>query len=405
MTQSIQPLKGFRDFLPAEAKQRQWLKSKMIEIFESWGFDPLETPTLEPKELFAGQIGEDEKLFFSFTDNGGRDVVMRYDQTVPTCRVVGQFSQQLPFPFKRYQIQSAYRAEKPQKGRYREFMQCDADIFGDETPYADAEVIALSLDIYRKLGFSQAIVKMNDRTLMQNIPYEAISSIDKLEKLGRDGVIEDMVLKNISCEEAKQYLKQIETLQPNETINIILNYLKGMGFDESWYRFDPSIARSFSYSTGPIWEVVIPEAGRSSVLGGERFDSLIEKISGKKIAGTGFAVGFDRTLEAAIAVGLAPTFSTSTRVLLAQIDPSTQSDMIAITQRLRIREINAELYTNPTEKLSKQLKYADKKGIPFVLIMGSQEKANGMIQVKDLRSQSQKMIPVQQLDALIDELR
>src|SRR4030042_7163728 len=154
----LQTLKGFRDFLPEDALKRQWLKDKLCRIFEKWGYDPLETPTLEPLELFAGQIGEDEKLFFKFEDQGGRKVALRYDQTVPTCRVVGQYAQQLIMPFKRYQIQPAFRAEKPQKGRYREFLQADADIFGVESPYADAETIALSLDIYRSLGFPKAKV-------------------------------------------------------------------------------------------------------------------------------------------------------------------------------------------------------------------------------------------------------
>src|SRR3989338_5764945 len=165
-----QTLKGFRDFLPQDAMKRNWLRNKLTEIFELWGYDPLETPTLEPLELFTGQIGEDEKLFFSFTDHGGRKVALRYDQTVPSVRVVSQYLNQLPKPFKRYQIQNAFRAEKPQRGRYREFTQCDADIFGDSSPYADAETIALSLDIYKKLGFKEAKVLINDRNLLSDLP-------------------------------------------------------------------------------------------------------------------------------------------------------------------------------------------------------------------------------------------
>lgn len=176
-------LKRISGFLPKTALKRQWLKEKIIEVFELWGYDPMETPTLEPLELFAGQIGEDEKLFFKFKDNGGRDVALRYDQTVPACRVVGQYNSTLISPFKRYQIQPAFRAENPQKGRYREFLQCDADIFGIDSPFADAEVIALSLDIYRRLGFTNAKALINDRSLLRDFPYEAIVAIDKLKKL------------------------------------------------------------------------------------------------------------------------------------------------------------------------------------------------------------------------------
>jgi len=142
--QNIQTLKGFRDFTPEDALKRQWLKNAIIQVFELWGYDPIETPTLEALELFEGQIGEDEKLFFKFQDPGGRNVALRYDQTVPTCRFVGQYAQVLPMPFRRYQIQPSFRAENTQKGRYREFLQCDADIFGVDSPIADAELIALS---------------------------------------------------------------------------------------------------------------------------------------------------------------------------------------------------------------------------------------------------------------------
>src|SRR3989338_3602355 len=181
--QNIQLLKGFRDFLPEEARKRAWLRTKMVSVFEKWGYEPLETPTLEPLELFTGQIGEEEKLFFKFKDQGDRDVALRYDQTVPTCRVIGQYGNQLTFPFKRYQIQPAFRSEKPQKGRYREFTQVDADIFGVKTPDADAETIALSLDIYKQLGFKRAVVRINSRALFKDMPYEAIVSIDKIKKI------------------------------------------------------------------------------------------------------------------------------------------------------------------------------------------------------------------------------
>ena len=203
MNKNLQTLKGFRDFLPEEALKREWLDNQLREIFKVWGYDPVETPTLEYLDLFEGQIGDDEKLFYKFKDPGGRDVALRYDQTVPICRVVGQYGQQLNMPFRRYQIQSVFRADKPQKGRYREFIHCDADIFGISSPLADAELIALSLDIYRRLGFPKAKVLINDRQLLKDLSYEAIVSIDKLKKIGRDGVIKQMVKRNISKKQAE----------------------------------------------------------------------------------------------------------------------------------------------------------------------------------------------------------
>ena len=245
----LQTLKGFRDFLPPDAEKRLWLTEKIRAIFQSWGYVPLESPTLEYAELFKGQIGEDEKLFFKFTDQGDREVAMRYDQTVPTCRIVAQYRNELKFPFKRYQIQTSFRAEKPQKGRYREFLQADADIIGVKSPIADAECIALSLEVYKQIGFKNVKVLINDRDLMKDLPYEAIVAIDKLKKIGKDGVIETMVNKGIEKSKAQRYLSYVENLKPNETMQIILKYLNNMGYQSDWYEFAPTIARSSRWAT------------------------------------------------------------------------------------------------------------------------------------------------------------
>lgn len=390
-------LKGFRDFPPSQALQRQWLEKKIRRIFELWGYDPIETPTLESLDLFSGQIGEDEKLFFSFEDQGGRQVALRYDQTVPTCRFVGQNRQQLAFPFKRYQIQPAFRAEKPQKGRYREFLQCDADIFGLDSPLADAELIALSLDIFRRLGFPKAKVLINDRQLLKDIPYPAIAAIDKLSKIGPSGVIKEMIGKGINENDAKQYLQTIQNLKPNQTINTILDYLKQLGFPSDWYQFDPTIARSFSYSTGPIWEVVIPGFDGGSVLGGERFDKLVLDISGQEVPATGFGLGFDRTLEAAIQLGIAPQFSTLSSVLISPLDTNSLGYSLTVSQQLRDAGINTELYPDPNAKIQKQLKYANKKGIPFVAIIGDQELKDKTVTLKDMDKGAQETLLVSEL--------
>ena len=393
----MQTLKGFRDFLPEEALKRNWLKSRIQKVFETWGYDPLETPTLEPLELFSGQIGEEENLFFKFKDPGGRDVALRYDQTVPVCRVVGQYNQTIPFPFKRYQIQSAYRAEKPQKGRYREFLQCDADIFGVASPYADAEVIALSLDIYRQLGFNEAKVLINDRALLKEIPYNAIVAIDKLKKIGKEGVIAEMISKGIEKKIAESYLDTVLNLKPNETVNIILAYLKNLDFPENWYAFEPTIARSFAYSTGPIWEVVIPGIESGSVLGGERYDKLVAKISGTDIPGTGFGIGFDRTLEAAEQFGLIPTLKTNSQVLVTVFKKELLPLSLNLVDVLRKVGINTELYPEPDVKLDKQLKYADRKGIPFVVIIGSDEKAKNLLKLKDMQKRTEELLSEKEL--------
>ncbi len=398
MTKIIQPLKGFRDFLPTQALKRRWLKNRLEEIFALWGFDPMETPTLEPLELFAGQIGEDEKLFYKFEDNGGRQVALRYDQTVPTCRVVGANWQILTNPFRRFQIQAAFRAENTQKGRYREFLQADADIFGSSSPIADAEVIALSLDIYRRLGFQKPLVLINDRSLLQSVPYTAIASIDKLDKIGENGVIADMVKKGIMKAQAEIYFNYVKNIKPNATLTAIFDYLKSCGFSEEMYKFEPTLARSFSYSTGPIWEIKLPETqSASSVLGGERYDLLAEKVSGQKIPATGFGLGFDRTLEACESLNLVPGFDTDTQVLVTIFSPELLPKSLETASALRTSGINTEVYPDPNTRLDKQLKYASRKNIPFVVIIGPDEAAQNSINLKNMRGGTQTQTSLSEL--------
>lgn len=402
LPRTLQTLRGFRDFLPHEAMLRNWLKAKMVSVAESWGYEPMETPTLEPLELFVGQIGEDEKLFFSFEDQGGRKVALRYDQTVPTCRVIGQYGNTLTYPFRRYQVQSAFRAEKPQKGRYREFTQFDLDIFGVSSPLADAEVIAVNLDMYRQLGFKKAVALVNNRDLMDGIPYTAVAAIDKLKKIGEEGVIAEMITKGLPKSEAQSYLTAVKNIKPDETIQTIFNYLAQSGFPDDWYAFEPTLARSFSYSQGPIWEIVIPEYGAGSVAGGERYDRLVKSISGLQVPATGVGIGFDRTLEAAIACGIAPTMQAVSHVLVTVFQTSLWKQLIEISRLLREKGIATELYPDPNVKLDKQLKYADRKDIPYVIIQGPDEAARGVVKLKNMKTKIQEELT---LDALIQKLR
>lgn len=387
-----QPLSGFRDFLPSEARKRAWLKDQMVKVFEKWGYEPIETPTVEPLEIFQGEIGEDEKLFFKFTDLGGRSVALRYDQTVPTCRLVGANFSKIVFPFRRYQIQSNFRAEKPQRGRYREFVQADIDIFGVASPTADAETIAMSIDLYKTLGFKKVVALVNNRDLMKGIPYPAIVAIDKLKKIGRDGVVKDMIKKGITKKKAEEYLAKVENLKPDETIKTIFDYLEKSGFSKDSYEFSPTLARSFSYSQGPIWEMVIPQYNAGSVGGGERYDNLMERITGLKIPATGIAFGFDRTLEALEVCKLMPKFVSVTKVLISVFSPDFWDSSIKLANEVRIAGIETELYPEKEAKLDKQLKYADKRGIPYVIIVGPDEMAKGIVTLKDFSSKTQLVV-------------
>jgi len=390
--EKIQTLKGFRDFLPSEAKKRQWLKNKMAEVAQRWGYEPIETPTLEPYDLFRGEIGEDEKLFYKFVDNGGRDVMLRYDQTVPTCRFVANNFNELTFPFRRYQCQSVFRAENPQRGRYREFTQFDLDIFGVSSPTADAEVIAENLDTYLTIGFKRPVIVFNNRDLMKDIPYEAIVAIDKLKKIGWDGVIDDMVSKGIEKTQAEKYFSRVQDIQPDETIEMIITYLEKSGFGKEYYRFEPTLARSFSYSQGPIWEIVIEDYTAGSVGGGERYDGMMERLTGIKMPATGVAFGFDRTLEAADQLGLVPEFGAVSKVLVCPLGEKSLPSSLSFADKLRKENVNVEIYPEYEAKLEKQLKFANRKGVPFVAILGEEESGKGKVTLKNMKTGEQELL-------------
>lgn len=398
--QNVQTLKGFRDILPEMAAKRQWVKAKMVQVAERWGYAPIETPTLEPLSLFTGEIGEDEKLFYKFTDNGGREVMLRYDQTVPICRFVAANQNELTFPFRRYQVQSVFRAENPQKGRYREFTQFDLDIFGVKDATADAEVIAENLDTYLTLGFKKPVIIFNNRDLMKDIPYEAIVAIDKLKKIGQDGVTADMVKKGIDKSQAQKYFDYVQNITPDETVKTIIDYLENAGYGSEFYRFEPTLARSFSYSQGPIWEIVIEDYAVGSVGGGERYDGMMERLTGLAMPATGVGFGFDRTVEAADQLGLIP-ISQSTRVLATIFTPTLQGLALQVAQKLRAAGINTELYPDANTKLDKQLKYADKKGIPYALVLGTDEVGKGVVTLKNLSTREQQTLPLEQVVKLL----
>lgn len=391
-----QTLKGFRDFLPEDAMKRQYVVDIIRKTFELYGFEPIETPAIEYLEVFTGNIGEDEKLFYKFTDTGGRKVALRYDQTVPTCRLVAQYPDKIIMPFKRYQIQTVWRAEKPQKGRYREFLQCDADIFGVDDRTADAETIALTIDIYKNLGFKKPIAVINDRDLYQGIPYKAIVAIDKLDKIGEERVIKELITKGYPKKEAEQLLNSIRNKKPNEHLKQVFVFLDNYGMKEN-YLYKPTLARSFSYSEGTIWEMIVEEFKAGSLAGCERYDSLVSRFSNRRVPGVGFAIGFDRTVLAMEEQGLLPNIKTRIKVLVTVFNKELLPASQKLTQTLRKQGINVDLYSDPNDRLDKQFKYADKKGIPYVAIIGPDEAKNNIVTVKNLKENTQKMVKQEEL--------
>jgi len=228
--------KGFRDFLPSDAAGRAFLLDKIKSVLERYGFEPLETPAIEYAETLKGKYGEEEKLIYEFEDRGGRAVALRYDQTVPLARVVAQYSD-LPKPFKSYQIQPVWRAEKPQKGRYREFLQVDFDSVGTDSLLADAECISAAIDCLKEIGFKNFSVRINDRLVFQDLPPAAISAIDKLKKIGEDGVLVELQNKGFKIGEARKILDQINKNTSTPSIDKLFDYLEQLGVSKELFAF------------------------------------------------------------------------------------------------------------------------------------------------------------------------
>lgn len=409
-----QLLRGFRDFLPKDKKQRDWLTAKIKETFERFGFEPIETPALEYSSLLLGKYGtEADKLVYRFTDNGGRDVALRFDQTVPTARVLAlnQNPDVLPQLLRRYQIQNVFRADKPQKGRYREFIQCDADIFASTPPIADAEILSVYAEIYRNVGFQKLIIKVNDREtllplllqagILENQLFSVIQSIDKLEKIQEDGVSEELLKKGLSLPTIKRVFENLRSAKPSKNLSAIVLVAEELGIPKDTIRFSTTLARGLDYYTGMVFEGIIPNIQGGSVGGGGRYDKLIESLGGVAIKAVGFGLGFDRTLEAAEELGLLPR-SRATATVLVTIFEGNPVQSVKTARFLRDQGINTELFTQPV-KLDKQLKYADKKGIPYVVILGPEEAENGTATVKDMRKQSQQTVPLAKLPNLLRE--
>lgn len=410
MNTAPQLLKGFRDFLPKEKRARDFVMKKIVESFETFGFEPIETPTLEYKETIMGKYGEEaDKLVYSFTDRGDRDVAMRYDQTVPTARVMASYQNDLPLPFRRYQTQNVFRADKPQKGRFREFTQCDIDIFGSTDPIADAEVLAGTYAAYKNIGFTKVELLVNDRKVLIDtlLPFATesvsvfsiIQSIDKLDKQSASEVTAELVSKGLQESQSKEALETIQTAQPSENLQQILDLTVSLGVPREFLIFSPLTARGLDYYTGMIFEVRIPGFSVGSVAGGGRYDNLINDLCGVQMPAVGMAIGFDRTVEAAQDLGILNETLSGTKVLVTIFDESLANESATIASQLRRSGVSTELYPK-FAKLEKQLKYADKKGIPYVLVIGSQEQEAGQVLCKNLQTGDQSVVSRDELASL-----
>ncbi len=419
--------KGMRDFLPQELLRRDYVFGVVREVFHLYGFEPLQTPVLELQETLMGKYGPDaEKLIFNAQHPGGKEeLALRYDLTVPLARVVAQYTNEITLPFKRYQLAPVWRAERPQRGRYREFYQCDADIVGVASMSADAEILALVVTALRRLGFEHFSVKINNRKLLTAIgQYSGVPdaqlgdlyiSVDKFDKIGADGVRDELLRRGLPAEAVGRMMELIQAHRPGvdnldllraalgalpaaqdglRELRELAAHLADYSVPAENYDFDFTMVRGLGYYTGPIFETIITEPNLGSITGGGRYDDLIGLFRKESLPTTGTSLGIERIIDLLDILHLYPPGISGTvaQVLVAVFDDASRAAATRLAADLRAAGINTELALDG-RGLGKQFQYADRRGIPLVALQGPDEIAQGVVRLKRLADGSEQNIP------------
>jgi len=469
--------KGTRDFSPTEVAKRQYIMGTIKHHFELFGFQPIETPSFENSETLMGKYGEEgDRLIFKILNSGnffydkkgitlpetlddllvnsaetinkeqlidlnkftGRisEKALRYDLTVPFARYVVQHQNDITFPFKRYQIQPVWRADNPQKGRYREFFQCDADVVGSTSLWQEVELVQLYDAVFLTLGLNGATIKINNRKVLSGIAevigasdklIDFTVALDKLDKIGKDGVKAEMIAKGIDAQSIEKVqplfnftgtidekLDQLaELLADSEDgtkgvteLRFICDNVAATGLGKSILDLDVTLARGLNYYTGAIFEVSAPkEVKLGSIGGGGRYDDLTGIFGLKNMSGVGISFGLDRIYLVLEELGLFPeTVTEGTKVLFINFGEAEALYALKAISKLRAEGLKAELYPD-NAKIGKQFQYADKRGIPFAVLTGGDEMANGLYTLKNLATGEQETVTVEQLAERINWLK
>ena len=428
--------KGFRDFLPETMLRRSYVLDSIKEVFHLYGFEPIDTPILELHETLFGKYGEDAEQLI-FTAQHGRStrdpLAMRYDLTVPLARVVGQYESQLNLPFKRYHIAPVFRGERPQRGRYREFWQCDADTVGVASMSADAEIVIMMYQILCRLGFPQFVIKINHRQLLaaigefSGVPNEQLPalyrSVDKFDKIGADGVKRELIERGIDSDAVSRMMDLIQSKEPGgDSLELIAKTVgdDAKGLDDLGqlaqllaeasiptenYDFDFTMVRGLGYYTGPIFETVISEPNLGSISGGGRYDNLIGMFRRQSLPTTGTSFGIERIIDLMDELELYPPHLGGTLVsaLVTVFSEETRPESTRIAHQLREAGINTEVYLG-ARKLGRQIAHADKKGIPIVAIAGPDEIEAGAVKLRRLVDGREVVAGQSQMDGIVAEM-
>ena len=452
-TTKTQPARGMRDFLPEDVRKREYVIGVVKEVYERYGFEPLETPAVENIETLMGKYGEEgNQLIYKILkrgvheSTGAADLALRYDLTVPLARVVAEYRDKLPKFFKRYQIQPVWRADRPARGRYREFYQCDVDVLGSRSMIVEAEICAAASEVLKKLGFHDFCVRINHRKALTGIlgvagvaldkHESALIALDKLDKIGREGVAKEFAARGIEATAGYSLLNFFSALteldhaaeiadQTQQALNKAIlgrivefvgdNELGAQGVDElqsivkfaestgigNKLKIDPSLARGLSYYTGAIMEINVKDLA-GSLGGGGRYDNLVGMFSGQDLPACGFSLGLERILVVMSERGMFPPqlVSTPADVLVAIWNEQTMAESLALAQKLRAQGVRVDLYPE-ADKLGKQFKYASARGIPFVAVLGDDERAQGKVGLKEMTTGEQRAVDQNEIVTLV----
>lgn len=445
--------KGTRDFGPLQMIRRNFIFDTIKTTFRKFGFMPLETPSMENLSVLTGKYGDEgDQLIFKILNNGLNDPknidkakaafenvlqgkndaelterALRYDLTVPFARYVVMNRNEITFPFKRYQIQPVWRADRPQKGRYREFYQCDADVVGTDSLICEAEIIQMMTEVLAKLGIADYTIKMNNRKVLAGLAEIAGAlgketdlcvAIDKLDKIGREKVNQELLERGFTNEAITKlepvfeltgsFIERVERMKQMlagseqgskglEELQDVWSYLEAFGADANQVEFDVTLARGLSYYTGAIFEVKVNNVSIGSISGGGRYDNLTGVFGLPGVSGVGFSFGVDRIYDVMEELSLFPeSQQTTTKVMLSNFDKESERYALQVLGKLRKAGIAAEIYPDAT-KLKKQLNYANAKAIPYALIIGSEEITSGKLMLKDMNAGEQLSLSVDEI--------
>jgi len=426
--QSTKPARGTRDFLPDDLRRREYVIGIVRDVYRRYGFEPLETPAFENIETLMGKYGEEgNQLIFKILKRGEHeksgeaDLALRYDLTVPLARVVAEYQNTLPTLFKRYQIQPVWRADRPARGRFREFYQCDIDATGSTSPIVEAEILGAVSEILTALGFGDFVIRLNHRRVLTalldkaGVPPplhgDALVALDKLDKIGADGVTKEFDARGISAEAgaaALSFFTSGATDTPEQALGRLGALLEGhdavanltaiVGLAAATpaagrIRVDPSLARGLSYYTGAIMEIAVEGIG--SLGGGGRYDNLVGMFLGRDVPACGFSLGLERIIVVMTERGMFPAsvVKSAVDIVVTFLDDPSRTEALKLAAELRAAQFRVDVFPEASRKFDKPLKYASARGARVMAIFGENEGARGEASIRNLETREQTAVP------------